>query len=163
MAEKRSEKPSMDIFKALQETSKKQRKAKREQLLKSVGVKEFFEEGSIKIDMKTCKGIECQLCIKICPTKAMYWKAGEIAIVNDLCVYCTSCVLNCMVDGCIQVSRKRNNGTIERFKTPAEVLALGENTNTEKRIDTVKKLLPDEETYLQRYRKPHFNTEDETK
>jgi len=163
VAEKRSEKPSIDIFKALLETSKKQRKAKREQLLKSVGVKEFFEEGGIKIDMKTCKGIECQFCIKVCPTKALYWKVGEIAIVDDLCVYCTSCVLNCMVDGCIQISRIRNNGTVERFKTPAEVLALGENTNTEKRIDTVKKLLPDEEAYLQRYRTPHFNAEDETK
>jgi len=161
MAEKRDEKPSMDIFKALLETSKKQRRTRREQLLRSVGVKEIFEEGSIKIDMKTCKGIECQFCIKVCPTKALYWKAGEIAIVNDLCVYCTSCVLNCMVDGCIEVNRKRNNGTVERFKTPAEVLTLGENTNTEKRIDTVKKLLPDEEAFLKRYRKPYFAAEDE--
>jgi len=162
VAEKRDEKTSTDIFKALLETSKKQRRAKREQMLKAVGVQEFFEEGGIKIDMKTCKGVECEFCIKVCPTKALYWKAGEIAIIDDLCVYCTSCVLNCMVDGCIEVHRKRNNGTVERFKTPAEVCALSQNTSTEKRIDAVKKLLPDQEAYVQRYRRPHFPTEEGT-
>lgn len=163
MAEKQGEKPSVDIFKALLETSRKQKKAKREQLLKSVGVKEFFEQGNIKVDMKTCKGIECQFCIKVCPTKALYWKAGEIAVVNDLCVYCTSCVLNCMVDRCIQVNRKRTNGVTERFETPTQVHSLNENINAEKRIGTIKKLLPDEEAYLKRYKKPHFINEDEAK
>jgi len=110
MSEKRDEKPSMDIYRLLLETSKKQKKAKREQLLKSVCVKEFFEDGNIRIDMKTCKGVECQFCIKVCPTKALYWKAGEIGVTEDLCVYCSSCVLNCMVDDCIEVRRKRQNG-----------------------------------------------------
>lgn len=160
MAEKRDEKSTVDIFKALQETSKKQKKAKREQLLKAVDVKEFFDEGSINIDMKTCKGVECEFCIKACPTKALYWKAGEIAITRDLCVYCTCCVLNCMVDGCITVTRKRNNGVVEQFKTPADVLALNESINTEKRIDKVQKLLPDQEAYLKRYIEPYFTTED---
>jgi len=159
MAQKRDTKQSVDIFKALHGTSEKQRRAKRERLLKAVGVKEFFEEGSIKIDMKTCKGIDCRFCIEVCPTKALYWKTGEIAIVDELCVYCTSCVLNCMVDGCIEVKRKRNDGVIERFKTPAEVLALNENIDTEKRIDTTKKLLSDDEAYMKRYKKPQFTAE----
>ena len=132
-------------------------------MLKAVGVREFFEEGKVKVDMRTCKGVECELCIQVCPTKALYWKAGEIAVVDDLCVYCTSCVLNCMVDGCMEVMRKRNNGTVERFKTPAEVLALSGNINTEKRIGNVEKLLPDGEAYLKRYRKPRFNPKDETR
>ena len=162
MAEKHQEKPQIDIFSALRESSKKQKMAKREALLKSIGVKEFFEEGSIKIDMKTCKGIECQLCIKLCPTKALYWKAGEVAITYDICIYCTSCVLNCMVDDCIEVRRKRNDGAIERFSKPADVLALEKNTNTQKRIDRTTEMLADDEAYLKRYRKSHFVTEDAT-
>ena len=74
MAEKQKEKEGIDIFKVLLEASKEKRKARREELLKSINVKEFFEEGSIKIDVKTCKGVECQLCIKACPTKALYLK-----------------------------------------------------------------------------------------
>ena len=159
MAQNQDKKQRMDIFEALLESSKKQKRAKREELLKSVNVKELFEEGNIRIDMKTCKGIECQFCIKVCPTKALYWKAGEIAITNDLCIYCTSCVLNCMVDDCIKVTRKRKNGIVEQFSKPSDVFALGENVNTGKRIETTKKIFPDEESYLSRYRKPHFQKE----
>lgn len=159
MAEERKEKPSVDIFQGLLDASKHQKRIKKERLLKSVGVKEFFEEGSIKIDMKTCKGIECQFCIKVCPTKALYWKKGEVAVVDDLCVYCTSCVLNCMVDGCIKVTRKRSDGVVEKFSTPREVFNLGEKVNADKRIEEIRKILPDEETYLNRYRKPRFSEE----
>jgi Fe-S-cluster-containing hydrogenase component 2 len=161
MPEERKEKPSVDIFQGLLDASRRQKRLKKEQLLKSIGVKEFFEDGSIKIDMKTCKGIECQFCIKVCPTKALYWKTGEIAIVDDLCVHCTSCVLNCMVDGCIKVTRKRKDGIIERFSTPKEVLSLGENINADRRIGKIRKILPDEETYVKRYRKPRFLEEEE--
>jgi len=160
MAEKRSEKPIMDIYKVLLEASKEKRKAKREQLLKSVGVEEFFEEGSIRIDMKTCKGVECQFCIKVCPTKALYWKAGEIGVTDDLCVYCASCVLNCMVDNCIEVRRRRKNGTNERFSNPQDVLTMLDNINTMNRIKAIKSILPDEETYLKRYRKPISESEE---
>jgi len=159
MAGKRNEKPSMDIFKVLLEASKEKKKAKREQLLKSIGVKEFFEEGNIKIDMKTCKGVECKFCIKVCPTNALYWKTGEIGITEDLCVYCASCVLNCMVDNCIEVRRKRENGTNERFSNPLDVLVMLNNINTRNRMKVIESVLPDEETYLKRYRKPIFETE----
>jgi len=163
MAGKRNEKPSMDIFKVLLEASKEKKKAKREQLLKSIGVKEFFEEGNIKIDMKTCKGVECKFCIKVCPTNALYWKTGEIGITEDLCVYCASCVLNCMVDNCIEVRRKRENGTNERFSNPLDVLIMLNNINTRNRMKVIESVLPDEETYLKRYRKPIFETEEEKK
>ena len=140
-----------DIFQLLQKTSKEKKKKKRAQLLQSIGVKEFFESGTIQIDMKTCKGTECELCIKACPTNALYWKTGEIGIVTELCVYCSACVLNCIVDNCVQVSRRRVNGEIEKFSTPREVSRLLRNINTRKRGKTVKLLFPDEKAYLKRY------------
>jgi len=163
MAEKRNEKPSMDIFKVLLEASKAKKKTKREALLKSIGVKEFFEEGNIKIDMKTCKGVECQFCIKVCPTKALYWKAGEIGVTEDLCIYCASCVLHCMVDNCIEVRRKRKNGENEKFTNPLDVLTMLNNINARNRIKAIKSVFPDEETYLKRYRKPFSEQEKEKK
>jgi len=163
MAEKHNEKPSMDIFKVLLEASKQKKKAKREQLLGSIGVKEFFEDGSIKIDMKTCKGVECQFCIKVCPTKALYWKAGEIGITEDLCVYCTSCVINCMIDNCIEVRRKRQNGTNERYSNPLDVLRMLNNINTRNRVKATESIFPDQETYLKRYRKPISESEEKKK
>lgn len=154
MTEKRNGRPDMDIFKVLLEASKEKRRAKREQLLKSIGVKEFFEDGSIKIDMKTCKGVECQFCIKVCPTKALYWKVGEIGITKDLCVYCTSCVLHCMVDNCIEVRRTRQNGRNERFSNPVHVSTMLNNVNTRNRMKVIESVFPDEETYLKRFCKP---------
>jgi Fe-S-cluster-containing hydrogenase component 2 len=133
-----------DIFQLLQKTSKEKKKKKRAQLLQSIGVKEFFESGTIQIDMKTCRGTECELCIKACPTNALYWKTGEIGIVKELCVYCSACVLNCIVDNCIQVSRRRVNGETEKFSTPRQVSGLLHNINTGKRGKTVKLLFPDE-------------------
>jgi len=160
MSKKQDETNSMDIYGLLLEASKKQKKAKREQLLKPIGVQEFFEEGNIRIDMKTCKGVECKLCIKACPTSALFWKTGEIGVTEELCVYCTSCVLNCMVDDCIQVERKRPNGEKERFSKPLDVFAFWERLNTRKRIDAVKMILPDEEAFLKRYRRPLFEFEE---
>jgi len=160
MSKKQDETTSMDIYGLLLEASKKQKKAKREQLLKPIGMQEFFEEGNIRIDMKTCKGVECKLCIKACPTSALFWKTGEIGVTEELCVYCTSCVLNCMVDDCIQVERKRPNGEKERFSKPLDVFAFWERLNTRKRIDAVKMILPDEEAFLKRYRRPLFEFEE---
>jgi ferredoxin len=140
-----------DIFQLLLKTSKEKKKKERAQLLQSIGVKEFFESGTIQIDMKTCRGTECELCIKACPTNALYWKIGEIGIVTELCVYCLACVLNCIVDNCIQVSRRRVNGETEKFSTPGQVSRLLHNINTGKRGKTVKLLFPDEKAYLKRY------------
>jgi Fe-S-cluster-containing hydrogenase component 2 len=147
LAEKQNQRPVRGESKVRPASSKRRKKARREQLLKSIGVEELFEEGSIKIDKKTCKGVECQLCIKACPTNALYWKMGEVGLVDDLCIYCTSCVLNCIVDDCIVVKRKRNDGTVERFSTPGEALALLRNVNNDKRVAaTGKILLGDEAT-----------------
>jgi ferredoxin len=143
---KHDEKTSMDIYGTLLEAGKKKNREKREQLLKSIDVKEFFEEGKISVDMKTCRGVECMLCIKVCPTNALYWKSsGEVGIIEELCVYCASCVLNCMVDNCIKVERKRPNGETERFSNPSDVTKLLEDVNTRNRMKTVKSVFSEEE------------------
>ena len=143
-----------NIYELLLEASekkKKEKKEKRAELLKSMEVKEYFEEGNIKIDMKTCRGRECNLCVEACPTNALYWKTGEIGIVEDLCVYCAACVFNCVVDNCIEVIRKRPNGKIERFSTPRDVLTLLRNINSGKRSERLKSRFPTAEDYLERY------------
>jgi len=140
-----------DLLLQASEKEKKEKKEKRAELLKSMEVKEYFEEGNVEIDMKTCKGLECNLCVKACPTNALYWKAGEISIVEDLCVYCAACVFNCVVDNCIRVRRKRPNGEVENFSTPRDVLRLLHNINSRKRCDRLRSRFPTAEDYLKRY------------
>jgi len=160
MPEKKDESSvNVDIYGHLLEAADKKKREKlekRKALLESLGLKEFFEEGRLSIDMKTCKGVECKLCIKACPTNALYWKTGEVGITEDLCVYCTACVLNCMVDNCIQVERKRADGKIERFSTPDQVRVLQERVNSQRREKIVADVFPDQEAYLKRYKKPMF-------
>ena len=151
---KKTENSGVNIYDLLLQASEKkerEKKEKRAEFLKSMGVKEYFEEGSIKIDMRTCKGIECNLCVEACPTNALYWKAGEIGIVEDLCVYCAACVFNCIVDNCIRVRRKRPNGKIEKFSTPRDVLRLLHDINSGKRGDRLMSIFPTADEYLERY------------
>jgi len=148
---KKTESSGADIFDMLLETSKKQKRAKRTQLLESVGVKEFFEEGSIEINMRICEGVDCKLCIKACPTNALFWRAGEVGIIEDLCVYCTACVVNCIVEDCIKIKRKRSDGKVEQFSKPADVLTLQNDVCSEKRKNRAKSIFPDDEAYLKRY------------
>jgi Na+-translocating ferredoxin:NAD+ oxidoreductase RNF subunit RnfB len=143
---------NVDIFNLLSDDKDKAKKKRREELLASSGVKEFFPEGKISIDKRTCWGVECKLCIKACPTNALYWKAGEVGIVDDLCVYCGACVLCCMVDDCIKVERKREDGKKERFSKPKEVLKLQEKINAKKRFDRVREIFPTCEDYCEKYK-----------
>ena len=149
----KSENSSVNIYDLLSEASEKkeEKKSRRAELLESMEVKEYFEEGNIKIDMRTCRGIECNLCVKACPTNALYWKAGEIGIEEDLCIHCTACVLCCCVDDCIRVTRKRPDGETESFSTPKDVLTLLCNINSRKRRERVKSIYPTAEEYLERH------------
>jgi ferredoxin len=144
---------SVDIFSLLSDSEEKAKKKRREELLASSGVKEFFEEGSISVDKRTCQGLECKLCIKACPTNALYWKAGEIEVVDDLCVYCGACVLSCMVDDCIKITRKRENGKVEKFSKPTDVLKLENRINAKKRFERVGEVFPTAEDYCERYKR----------
>ena len=143
---------NVDIFSLLSVNQDDEKKKQRKELLASTGVKEIFEEGKINIDKRTCWGLECKLCIEKCPTNALYWKTGEVGIVEDLCVYCGACVLCCMVDNCIKVERKREDGKTERFSKPDEVVKLQDKINANKRLDRVKTVFPTYEAYCERYK-----------
>jgi len=118
-----------------EEAEKRQR---RKELIEPTGVKELFKEGKIDINKFTCVGGQCKLCIKACPTNALYWGTGHVGIIEDLCVYCGACVLNCMVDNCIKVERKREDGTLEQFSKPSDVIKLVERNNSQKRFERVR-------------------------
>ncbi len=145
---------NVDIFGLLSvDKEAEEKKKQRKELLASTGVKEFFEEGSISIDKRTCWGLECKLCIEKCPTNALYWKTGEVGIVEDLCVYCGACVLCCMVNDCIKVERKREDGKTERFSKPNDVVKVQDKVNAKKRLQRVKTVFPTREEYCERYGK----------
>jgi ferredoxin len=142
-----------DIFQILTETAEQERKRQREKLLSPLGVKEFFNEGSITVNKRTCKGLECKLCIKACPTNALFWKAGEIGMTRDLCIYCGACVLNCIVDDCIRVSRKRPDGKVETFSNPRSFVALQHNIDAQKRFERITGAFPTPEDYIKPQRR----------
>jgi ferredoxin len=110
----------LSIFDLLNEESEavneeEERKKRRKELIEPTGVKELFKDGKITINKFTCVGGQCKLCIKACPTNALYWGTGEVGIIDDLCVYCGACVVNCMVDNCIKSSvnltKAKRNGS----------------------------------------------------
>ncbi|MGE5637856.1 MAG: hypothetical protein ACM3WQ_04030 [Chloroflexota bacterium] len=143
---------NVDIFGLLSGSDEKEKKKKqRQDLLASTGVKEFFPEGKISINKYTCFGQECRLCIKACPTGALYWKAGQVGITEELCVYCNACVLTCMVDNCIKVERRRQDGKTEKFSKTKDVLNLESSINTKKRVERVRVVLPSVTDYCKRY------------
>ncbi|MDG6221662.1 MAG: 4Fe-4S binding protein [Candidatus Bathyarchaeota archaeon] len=141
-----------DLLEDVPDSEEEQKPAsERSELLKSMGVEDRFEEGTINIDMRTCRGIECNLCVKACPTNALYWKGGDIGIINDLCIHCTACVANCMVDDCICVTRKRPDGKNEKFSNPKDVCMLLKKINSKKGVNRVTALYPTVEEYLDRH------------
>jgi Fe-S-cluster-containing hydrogenase component 2 len=154
----KTQKPSSaDIFQTLMETAEKEKKKRREELLAPLGVKEFFVEGNIKINKRICEGVECKLCIKACPTNALYWKAGEVGLIEELCIYCGACVLSCIVDDCIRVTRKRENGEIEKFSTPRGFTMLEHGISNKKRLERVRAIFPTPEDFLTRYKPKMFS------
>lgn len=131
---------SLDIFQILTETKEKEKKKQKTELLAPLGVKEFFTEGSITINKRTCQGLECKLCIKACPTNALFWKAGEVGISEELCVYCGACVLSCIVDDCIKITRKRDTGEVEKFSRPRDFFVLQKDIDTKKLVKSIRDL-----------------------
>lgn len=128
----------VDIFQLLEAASDDKQRKNRQRILESLDVKEFFEEGGIHIDKKTCRGVECKLCIDVCPTHALYWKSGEVGVEETLCVFCTACVLSCIVDDCIRIQRTRPSGEVEVFSSPKQIFILLQTNSSQKKIDRLK-------------------------
>ncbi len=139
--------------KFLEDAEKKEKKKRRKEILPSTGMKEFFVEGTIEIKRRICRGVECRLCIKVCPTNALFWKAGEIGLTEELCTYCGACVLSCIVDDCIKITRKRSTGEVERFSKPRDFMVQQSEINSKKRLHKVKEVFPNTEDYLKRLKK----------
>jgi len=150
---RKSKPSSADVSHLLAKTRDKERRKRREELQAPSGVKEFFAEGKITINKRTCKGLECKLCIKACPTSALFWKAGEVGIVEELCVYCGACVLSCIVDDCIRIVRKRADGELERFSKPSNFVTLQHDINAKKRIESIKDIFPETKKYVKKHKR----------
>ncbi len=133
-----SKEQKSDMFNLLLGASKGQERMERARLLESIGVEEKFAEGDVRINWKTCRGVDCRLCIDACPTNALYWREGEVGIAKELCIFCVGCVGVCLIDDCIQVSRTRPNGKIERFSNAREILTLLRNINSRKAVERAK-------------------------
>lgn len=125
----------------------------KEKLLKSLNVKDFFLRGKITINRKTCRGIECRLCMEACPTHALFWQLGKVGIARELCIYCGACILSCIVEDCIRITRKRASGEIEIFSRSKQFMALQSNINAEKRIGKIKGVFPTADHYLKNRKK----------
>lgn len=150
---KSGESSSIDVFQLLLETAEKEKMKRREELLSPLGITEFFVKGEITINKRTCEGLECKLCIKACPTSALFWKRGEVGITEELCIFCGACVLNCIVDDCIKIVRKRENGEVESFSKPKNFTTLQHGIDTKKRFERVRDVFPKPEDYLKRYKR----------
>lgn len=144
---RKSDSSKIDIFQLLTETGEKEKKKRREELLAPLNVKDFFAEGSITINKKTCQGVECKLCVEACPTNALYWKFGEVGITEELCIYCGACVLSCIVDDCIKIVRRRLDGELESFSKPREFVILQHGINAKKRFQRIRDIFPELEYY----------------
>ena len=143
---------TIDIFSLLSEDNdEKAKKKRRREFLEQAGIIDLFKEGSIKINKHTCLGVECKLCLDACPTNALFWKTGEVGITDELCVYCGACVLSCMVNDCIKIERKREEGKVERFSKPKHVIMLEEKISQQKRLDRVRAIFPTLDAYCEKY------------
>jgi NAD-dependent dihydropyrimidine dehydrogenase PreA subunit len=150
---KPSKSSNLNTFQLLTKTTEEAKNKRIEEFLAALGVEEFFVDGSITINKRTCKGVECKLCIEACPTYALFWKVGEVGIVKELCIYCGACVLSCIVNDCIKIERKRVTGEVEKFSKPRDFTALQHGINVKKRRGKIQEVFPKVEDYLKQYKK----------
>ncbi len=149
---------SIDIYNLLSEQTeeasvKTHAKTVRQELLDETKYKDkdLFPNGTISVNKHTCVGLQCKLCIKACPTNALYWTNSGIAITEELCLHCEACVLCCMVDDCIRITRKREDGKTERFSRIRDISVLNNKLNAKKRCQRILEIFPSTEAYIERY------------
>lgn len=80
-------------------------------------------------------------------------EGGEVGITEELCVYSGACVLSCIMDDCIRITRKREKGEMESFSKPREFMTLQNGINAKKRFERIQDVFPKAEDYLKRYGK----------
>jgi NAD-dependent dihydropyrimidine dehydrogenase PreA subunit len=149
---------TIDIFNMLTENTEKTpqkpekpAKTQRQELLETTKCKDLYPEGNISINKYTCAGVQCKLCIKACPTNALYWTNSGIGVIEDLCLHCEACVLSCIVDDCIKVTRKREDGKTETFSKPRDITVLSNQLNAKKRFQRICDVCPSAEDYCRKY------------
>jgi len=144
---------AINTFDLMGETEEKPAKTLRQELLETTKYKDHdrYPEGTITVNKYTCVGVQCKLCIKACPTNALYWTNSGIGITEELCLHCEACVLCCMVDDCIKVTRKKEDGATECFSKPRDVLVLIGQQNTRKRRQRISDVLPTAESYAEKF------------
>jgi Fe-S-cluster-containing hydrogenase component 2 len=143
MSDKKDAK-DIDIFQLLHTASKQQHRHERREILTDLEVQDLFCEGTITINTQTCHGVECKLCIDVCPTHALYWTKGEVRIENTLCIYCMACVFSCIIEDCISITRKRSTGEEERFSNIKCARILLHEISLNKRLERIRSLFPPE-------------------
>ena len=112
-----------------------------EEILRSVGAREDFFEVSLSIDHSICRLGECKLCLDHCPTQALF-QAKQVEIIPQLCTGCGSCILLCMVPGCMKLKRKRkDDGKEEILSTPEDVLLSVNADNHKKRNNLLNRII----------------------
>jgi len=141
----------VDIFSMMVEEEEKRRRALREEVLGTLGIQDIFVKGSVSVDMRKCYGRECDMCVKACPTRAIFWRDNELVIQEEICIFCTACVANCMVEGCIRVRRVRPDGTVEEYSSVREVAVLLRSISGRKALEAVEAVFPSTSDFLQRF------------
>ena len=134
----------IDIFQLLDVASKRKQREERQALLSDLEVQDLFCDGIILINKQTCLGVECKLCIDVCPTYALYWTKGEVGVEKQLCVYCMACVFSCIVEDCITITRKRRTGEEEVFSNIKNACALLHKIALNKRIERIQSIYTQE-------------------
>ena len=142
---------AIDIFGLMVEEEEKRQRAVREEVLEALGIPEFFVKGSVHVDLNKCYGVECDLCVKACPTSAIFWRSGRLVVQEEICIFCTACVVNCMVKDCITVRRVRPDGTVEEFSSLDDVARLLRAVAGRRANDMVERLFPSPGDFLNRY------------
>jgi Fe-S-cluster-containing hydrogenase component 2 len=134
----------IDIFQLLNVASKRKDRQERQALLCELEVQDLFCDGTISINKQTCFGVECKLCIDVCPTHALYWAKGEVGIEKQLCVHCMACVFSCIIEDCITITRKRETGEDEVFSNIKSACTLLHEISLNKRIERIQSIYTEE-------------------
>jgi 4Fe-4S ferredoxin len=51
---------------------------------------EKFMEGAVAVETEKCPQ-SCQVCIDVCPTKAITLQKGKVNVSQEICIYCKAC------------------------------------------------------------------------